>query len=187
MSGLEFGTFIEYDSSMDKEDFVPPMYQQDISGNMSVFTGELKSLTNNFHCEFFVIEHLLVLVTNAFTLNCILTRFNRWTSHIADIHAQDNEQHIGTQDLGQHGLQTRVPRRNASDATLFDIPNLSAHLLSLRDVAYNISKVGKDVLKCFHLHYFMIHYCYLSLDTSTAIGQLIPFTTRNCPFCDWRL
>ena len=90
------------------------------------------------------------------------------------MHAQDNEQHIGSQDLGPHGLRTWISHRNAPDATLFDIPNLLAHLLSLRDAAYNIGKVGKDVLKCFHLHYFMIHYCYLSLDTGTGIGQLVP-------------
>ena len=172
MSGLEFGPFTEYYSSMDKEDFVPLMYQQDISGNMSIFTGELKNLTNNFNCEFFVIEHLHVLVTNAFTLNCILTCFNRWTLHIANMHAQYNEQHIGTQDLGPHGLRTWEPRRNAPNAILFDIPNLPAHLLSLRDAAYNIGKVGKDVLKYLHLHYFITYYCYLFLDTGSAIGQL---------------
>ena len=107
------------------------MYQQDISGNMSIFTDELKNLADNFNCEFFVIEHLHVFLTNGFTLNCILTCFNRWKSHIEDMHAQDNEQHISTQDLGTHGLQTWVPRRNAPDATLFDISNLLAHLLSL--------------------------------------------------------
>ena len=39
MNGLEFGTFTECDSLMDKEDFVPPMYQQDISRNISIFTS----------------------------------------------------------------------------------------------------------------------------------------------------
>lgn len=81
---------------MDKEDFVPPMYQQDISGSMSVFKGELKNSELKISVKFFVIEHLHVLVTNALPLNCVLTCFNKWTSHTEDMNAQENEQHIGT-------------------------------------------------------------------------------------------
>jgi hypothetical protein len=107
-------------------------------------------------------------------LNCVVTCFNRWTSHIEDMHVQDNQEHIGTQDLGPHGLRTWVARRNAPDPTLFDIPDLSPDLLALRNTAYEIGKVGKDVLEYFHLHYFMSHYCYLCQNSGTPLGQLVP-------------
>ena len=100
--------------------------------------------------------------------------FNRWTSHIEDRHVQDNQEHIGSQDLGPQGLRTWVARRTAPNSTLFDIPDLSPFLVALRDSAYNIGKVGKDVLQCFHLHYFMSHYCYLSQDSGIPVGHLVP-------------
>lgn len=97
-----------------------------------------------------------------------------WTSHIEDIHIQDNQEHIGSQNLGPQGLRTWVARRTAPDPTLFDIPNLSPILIALRDSTYNIGKVGKDVLQCFHLHYFMSHYCFLSQDSGNPVGHLVP-------------
>jgi hypothetical protein len=96
---------------------------------MSVFTGELnysQDLT-----QIFVSNHLQMVDTNVVFLNCIVTCFNRWISHIEDMHVQDNEEHIGTQDLGLHGLQTWIARRNVPDPTLFDNPDLSADLLAL--------------------------------------------------------
>lgn len=100
--------------------------------------------------------------------------FKRWTSHIEDRHVQDNQEHIGSQDLGPQGLRTWVARRTAPDPTLFDIPDLSPFLVALRDSAYNIGKVGNDVLQCFHLNYFMLHYCYLSQDSGIPVDHLVP-------------
>jgi len=89
------------------------------------------------------------------------------------MHAQDNQEHIGTQDLGPRGLRQLGPRRNAPNPTLFDIPDLPANLVALRNAAYEIGKAGKDIVRCFHLHYFMSHYCYLAQESGIPIQQVV--------------
>jgi len=74
----------------------------------------------------------------------------------------DNQKYIGAQDLGPRGLRTWVARRNPPVLTLFNILLLPANLLAIRDAAYEARKVDKNILQCFHLHYFLSHYCYLS-------------------------
>ena len=90
------------------------------------------------------------------------------------MHAENNQDNIGTQDLGPSGLRTWTARRGAPNPTSFDISILSADLCAFRNAAYKIRKVGKDILKCFHLHYFLSHYCYISQESGIPVGQLIP-------------
>jgi hypothetical protein len=47
------------------------MYQQDTSGNMSVFTGELNYSEDLI--QIFVSNNLQVVVTNVVFVNCIMT------------------------------------------------------------------------------------------------------------------
>ena len=88
--------------------------------------------------------------------------------------AENNQDNIGTQDLGPPGLRTWTSRRGAPNPTSFDIPILSSDLCAFRNAAYNIGKVGEDILKCFHLHYFLSNYCYISQESGIPVGQLIP-------------
>lgn len=97
-------------------------------------------------------------------------RLHGWTSHIQDVHAGHIPEHIGSQDLGPHGLRTWVARRNPPSLTLFSIPQLPADLLATRDAAYEAGKVDKDILQCFHLHYFLSHYCYLSVESGMSLS-----------------
>lgn len=99
----------------------------------------------------------------------LVSCFNRWEQgDIEDMHAQDDQQHIGTQNLGPQGLRTWVALRTAPNATLFDILNLPVDYLALWEEAYEIGKVYKGILACFH--YFIIHYCYLSVESGTPVG-----------------
>ena len=95
-----------------------------------------------------------------------------WTSSIQDLHGEDIQEHIGTQDLGPRGLRTWIVQRNPPGLTLFNIPQLPANLVAIRDVAYETGKAKKDILQCFHLHYFLSHYCYLSVEGGMSLSQL---------------
>jgi hypothetical protein len=90
------------------------------------------------------------------------------------MHTEDNQEHIGTHDLGPRGLRTRTACRGVPNPTLFNIPDLPTYLFALRNVAYETRKVEKDVLECFQLHYFLSHCCYMSQDSGIPIGQLVP-------------
>ena len=76
-------------------------------------------------------------------------RLHVWTSHIEDVHNGNIQEHIGTQDLGPRGLRTWVARKNPLGLTLFNIPQLPANLLVIRDAAYELEKLDKDILQCF--------------------------------------
>ena len=99
-------------------------------------------------------------------------RLHGWTSSIQDFHGGDIQEHIGIQDLGPCGLRTWVVQRNPPALTLFNILQLPTNLVAIWDVAYEARKVDKDILQCFHLHYFLSHYCYLSVEGGMPLSQL---------------
>ena len=96
----------------------------------------------------------------------------RWTSHIEDVHVVDNLDWIGRQDLGPLGLQTWRARQRPPEPTLFQIPELPNGLTTLQDLAYARGKVGRDNLQCFHLHYYLSHYCYQAHSNHMYVNQV---------------
>lgn len=99
-------------------------------------------------------------------------RLHGWTSHIEDVHNGDIREHIGTQDLGPRDLLTWVARRNLPCLTLFNISQLPANFLAIRDAAYEVGKIDKDILQCFQLYYFLSHYCYVFAEDGISLSQL---------------
>lgn len=98
--------------------------------------------------------------------------FSRWISHIEDAHVVDDLDRIGTQDLGPPGPHTWRARQRAPEPTMFQIPELPHGLTLLRDLAYARGKEGRDNLQCFHLHYYLSHYCYQVHDNLTYVNQV---------------
>ena len=53
------------------------------------------------------------------------------------MHAEDNQEHIGTHDLGPRGLRTWTACKGVPNPTLFNIPDLPADPFAFRNVAYS--------------------------------------------------
>ena len=96
----------------------------------------------------------------------------RWTSHIKDVLVADNLDRIGTQDLGPPSLQTWRARYRAPEPTMFQILELPNGPTVLRDLAYARRKVERDNLQCFHLHYYLFHYCYQAHSNHMYVNQV---------------
>lgn len=56
---------------------------------------------------------------------------------------------------------------------MLQIPELPHGLTLLRDLAYARGKEGRDNLQCFHLHYYLPHYCYQAHDNLMFINQVL--------------
>ena len=66
---------------------------------------------------------------------------------------------MGLGDLRPLG-NVRVREDNRPCDTIYDIPNLHCHTIAIRDLAYELGKVEKSDVACFHLHYFLSYYCH---------------------------
>jgi hypothetical protein len=86
-----------------------------------------------------------------------------------DVVIDDDLQDMGAGDLGPPG-NVRVREDNRPCDTIYDIPNLHPHTIAIRDLAYELGKVGKTDVACFHLHYFLIsYYCHVAQAQGTQV------------------